>query len=242
MRLNSPQSSFKRDPEDRFGLALLDYFKGDYSGPLLLHNTYGPPEELPVDGYFYPPDELPEFDVFALSCCCGSVLDVGAAAGRHALALAEAGMEVTAMDISGYCCDIMIEKKISNVVQANIFQYSGASFDTVLMLMNGIGLVGDLDGYRLLLDRMQSIVKPGGRIIFDSSDISYLFPGKTKQDKSYYGIMDYSYEYKSSQGAWFQWLYIDQLMAGRLALDIGWRTDIIYEDETDTYLAMLRRA
>ena len=241
MRLDGPKSDFNRDPDDRFGLALLDYFQGRYAPPLLLHNTYGPPEALPLDGYYYAPDELPEFDVFALSFCQGTVLDIGAAAGRHALALAEAGFQVTAMDISGYCCDVMVERKIGDVIQANIFQYIGEAFDTVLMLMNGIGLVGDLDGYCRLLEKLKNIVKPGGRIIFDSSDLGYLFPEKAKVEKSYYGVMDYSYEYKSKQGSWFKWLYIDQLMASRLAADIGWHTDIIYEDETDTYLAMLRR-
>jgi SAM-dependent methyltransferase len=237
---DSNEQLFVKEMNDCFGSALLDYFHGRFSPPLLLHNTYGPPDELPLDGYFYKPEELPEFDVFALSCCKGRVLDIGAAAGRHALALAGDGMEVVAMDISGKCCEVMVERGVLEVIQGDIFDFNGGNFDTVLMLMNGIGLVGDLSGYLSILEKLKNVVNPGGRIIFDSSDISYLDRDQPVENDAYYGVIDFSYEYHSIRGPWFQWLYIDPLRACRLAREAGWHPEIIYEDETDTYLVMLR--
>jgi SAM-dependent methyltransferase len=240
MNKEASKPTFTREASDRFGLALLDYFHGRFTPPLKLHNTYGPAEELPLDGYLYHPEELPEFDVFALSCCRGRVLDIGAAAGRHALALAGAGMEVLAIDKSGHCCEVMVERGVKEVIQEDIFKFEGGGFDTALMLMNGIGLVGDLSGYLLLLERIRGMINPGGRIIFDSSDIGYLFHEQSIEQSSYYGIIKYAYQYKSIRGPWFRWLYIDPITACRLAEQAGWHAEIIYEDETDTYLAMLR--
>ena len=38
--------------KDVFGQALLDFYHHNFKAPLLLHNEYGPPEEIPIERYF----------------------------------------------------------------------------------------------------------------------------------------------------------------------------------------------
>jgi SAM-dependent methyltransferase len=232
---------YRKDTSDCFGRALLDYYHGATRGPLLLHNNYGAPEEIPLEGYFYAPDELPEPDIFALSLCRGRVLDIGAAAGRHAIALHEMGLEVTALDSSGYCCALMQERGVANPVQADIFEFSEGQYDTVILLTNGIGLAGDLEGYGRLLGRLHNLVVEYGRVVFDSSDIMYIYEGEEPPTTQYYGIMPYRYTYGGMRGNTFNWLYIDAVAARKIALSLGWHFEVVYSDDTDAYIAVLTR-
>lgn len=227
------------DPKDCFGLALMDHHLGAVGHPLLLHSSYGPPEEIPLDGYFYSTDELSEMDLFALSMCRGRVLDIGAAAGRHALALTEMDLQVTAMDISGYCCGVMAARGVQDPLQCDVFRCNEGNFDTAVLLTNGIGLAGNLDGYVRLLSILRHLVEPGGRIIFDSTDISYLYEGKIPFHEQYYGVVNFHYSYKGILGNAFDWIYLDHDTARHHAESNGWYFEVVYTDDKDGYLALL---
>jgi len=48
-------------------------------------------------------------------------------------------------------------------------------FDTILLLMNGTGIGGTLNGLEQLLRQLRNMLCTGGQILIDSSDIRYLF-------------------------------------------------------------------
>jgi SAM-dependent methyltransferase len=227
---------------DPFGNALYDYHTGCFIPPLLLHNPWGEPETLPVDGYFFSGSEISEMEQFALSLCRGSVLDIGAAAGRHALILQERGMEVHGLDSSEYCIEVMSQRGLRHTVCCDIADYRvDQPYDTLLLMMNGIGLAGNIAGLRRLLVRFCDLLRPGGQVLFDSSDIAYLYEGEEPPTERYYGEMDYRYEYRGIKGNRFGWIYVDQQVMNRLARSAGWRYQTIYEDGTGSYLARLVR-
>ncbi len=227
---------------DVYGDALFDYKeKGELSHPLLLHSSYGDIEEMPVEVFYRQDEDIPELEFIALSLCDGKVLDVGAGTGVHALYLQEKGFDVTALEISEIACNIMRERGVGKVVHGDFFQYGGEEkYDTLLFLMNGIGIAGTLEGFRKVLQHAKTLMSDRGQLLFDSSDISYLYEEyKIKRPEHYFGEINFQYEYKEQKGESFKWLYIDQQTLIKIAREEGWVVQILFEDENDQYLVRM---
>ncbi|WP_256002506.1 class I SAM-dependent methyltransferase [Pedobacter deserti] len=224
---------------DVFGQALKDQFRNPPSDILWVHNSYDEPEEMPVDIYFRSEKEMPELELKALDACRGKVLDVGAGVGSHALVLQGRGFDVTGMDISEEAVTIMKQRGLKKALTGDILKYSGAGYDTLLFMMNGIGLTGSLQGLRSFLSKAKGLINPGGQLVFDSSDLMYLYESVPFPLNGYYGEVSFRYEYKSLKGNWFKWVYVDQQTLMRTAREAGWLTEILFEDGNDQYLARL---
>lgn len=223
---------------DVFGKALSAYYTNGKADVLWLHNSYHEPEEMPIDIFFRSEDEMPELEHRALALCKGMVLDVGAGVGSHALILQKQGFDVTAIDISESAVQIMKSRGVENAVEKDIFKVS-EKYDTLLFLMNGIGLTRTLDGFAHFLAFAKTLINPGGQLLFDSSDISYLYTELPKPQSYYFGEIGYCYEYKTEKGTWFNWLYLDQATLTHIAQQKGWHCEIVFEDGEDQYLARL---
>lgn len=224
---------------DVFGEALKDQYTKPPSETLWVHNSYDEPEEMPVDIYFRDESEMPDLELKALELCRGKVLDVGAGVGSHALVLQSRGFDVTGMDISASAVEIMNQRGLKKAVEGNILKYKEDTFDTLLFMMNGIGLTGTIKGLTTFLKDVKLLLKPDGQLIFDSSDLSYLYQEVSFPLSGYYGEVSFRYEYKSVKGSWFKWIYVDQQTLKSLAEKQGWKVEIVFEDDQDQYLARL---
>ena len=227
---------------DVFGEALKDHFIKPPAETLWIHNSYDEPEEMPVDIYFRDENEMPELELKALELCKGKVLDVGAGVGSHALVLQQRGFDVTGMDISAAAVSIMKQRGLRNAVEGNILTYKGERYDTLLFMMNGIGLTGSMPGLKAFLQSVKDLLKPGGQLVFDSSDLSYLYHEVPFPLNGYYGEVSFRYEYKSIKGNWFKWIYVDQQTLLTTATALGWDVAVVFEDDQDQYLARLTLA
>lgn len=226
---------------DIYGNALTDHFLKGSSQTLWLHNSYDDPEEMPIEVFFRKADEMPELELLALKNCYGKVIDVGAGVGAHTLILQQNKIDVTAIDISPKAVEIMKKRGVKTALVQDVFKIT-TQYDTLLMLMNGIGLTGTLLGFIDFLTYAKTLIKSGGQIIFDSSDISYLYEDLPKPNNRYFGEVSYRYEYKKEKGNWFNWLYIDQQTLIATATAQGWQTEILFEDDQDQYLAKLTKS
>lgn len=224
---------------DVFGEALKDQFTTPPAETLWVHNSYDEPEEMPVDIYFRDESEMPELELKALALCKGKVLDVGAGVGSHALILQKRGFNVTGMDISAPAVIIMRQRGLKQAIEGNILTYKNDTYDTLLFMMNGIGLTGSIAGLKAFLQHVKGLLNPGGQLIFDSSDLSYLYQEIPFPVNGYYGEVSFRYEYKSIKGNWFKWVYVDQKTLKDIAQQSGWDTEIVFEDDHDQYLARL---
>ncbi|HEY0897602.1 MAG TPA: methyltransferase domain-containing protein [Sphingobacteriaceae bacterium] len=223
---------------DVFGIALTDYYQNRFRGPLILHNSYGEAEEMPVEVFFREEEDLPGLERFALTSCRGRILDAGAGAGSHARILQDRGQDVTAVEISAAAVRIMRERGVGRVIRADIWEYQGEKYDTMLMMMNGIGLVETLERLRTFLRHARQLVRPDGQLLLDSSDISYLYE-EVRKPAHYFGEIRYRYEYQGLRGDWFGWLYVDRETLFDIARKEGWLMQVIYENDEDQYLARL---
>src|SRR5699024_9750817 len=144
--------------------------RSENGGTLMLHTSYGDTEEMPIEIFFREESELSELEEIALALCDGKVLDVGAGAGIHTLDLQKQGMEVEALDISKRACECMKIMGVTHPTHYDFFTLPPTSkYDTLLFLMNGIGLAGELKMLKNTLQQAEKLLNPGGQILFDSS-------------------------------------------------------------------------
>ncbi|MDQ6812536.1 MAG: class I SAM-dependent methyltransferase [Bacteroidota bacterium] len=227
---------------DVLGQAIADFYNQQLCSKLWIHNKYGRKEEMPVTTYFRSAEEMPELELIALQHCTGRVLDIGAGAGSHTLELQDKGVDVTALEISEKAAAVMEQRGVKNIVKQDIFLFEGERSDTLLLLMNGIGLTGNLARLREFLQLAKKLVVQSGIILLDSSDVAYLYNDHIPQMDHYYGEIKYRYEYKKQKTEWFTWLYIDQNTLAKIAGEEGWELEILWVDEYDQYLAKLTRS
>lgn len=225
-------------PWDPYGAALLAWHNGKHDTTLLQTYRDGDSTELPVEIFFRKYDEMPDLEQYALSQCMGKVLDIGAGTGEHALVLQEMGLDVVGLDVAEGAVRIMKENGLEQVWQKEVYDLKEVEFDTLLMIMNGIGFVGDLDGLRHFLDFAKTIISPYGQILLDSSDLR-------NQDlesiygADYFGETEVRLAFDGMVGDWIKWLYVDYAKLEAIATECGWQSEEIYEGVEGRYLARL---
>jgi len=182
----------------------------------------------------------------ALELAQGKILDCGAGSGCHALALQDMGKDVEAIDISPLSVDVMQKRGVKQAFQINLFDQNYLKkFDTILMLMNGSGIIGKLENMGTFFTKMKQLLNPGGCIYMDSSDLRYLFEdedGSFLVDLAggYYGEIDFRMQYKQVKGEPFDWLYVDFQTLSYYATENGFKAELVMEGEHYDYLACLK--
>lgn len=230
---------------DPMGHAIADYHNSGRAERLRVFSSMFDEDEIPVATLFRSIDDMPPLEQEALRIATGAILDVGAGAGCHSLALQEMGKQVTAIDISPLCVTTMRERGVKDVLEQDFFTLKG-SYDTILMLMNGIGIVGALSRLPAFFMQLDTLLAPGGQILCDSSDICYIFEDEdgiidlTGID-GYYGELTYQMQYRNVKGEPFPWLFIDPETLTEQAAAHGYRCDIIARGAHYDYLARLTR-
>lgn len=232
----------RRDP---FGVAMWAYMKGNHQAVVKVYSDIAVDDEIPVRYLFRTRSQMPTWEQLALDECRGKVLDIGAGAGSHALALQHAGLEVHAMDVSPGAVEMMKTRGVDHPLHQDIWALETSEYDTLLMMMNGIGLVGDLKGLNRFLETASMWMAPGAQILMDSSDIAYLFendPEKLLQkNQPYYGIIHYQMSFGNATGEPFDWLYIDFPRLQKHARVFGFTAEKLAEGPHHEYLAKLTK-
>nr|WP_288697138.1 class I SAM-dependent methyltransferase [uncultured Prevotella sp.] len=229
--------------KDPMGAAILDYQTKGKAGKLSILSSMFEEDEMPVKHLFRNLEEMPMLEQKALSLAKGKVLDVGAGAGCHALALQAQSIAVKAIDISPQSCQAMLQRGVKNVECINLFdEHLESGFDTILLLMNGTGIAGKIENLPALFNRLKALLNKGGQILIDSSDIKYIYENEDGSfdinlNAAYYGEVDYQMVYKDVKGDSFDWLYVDFPLLKSIAESCGLHGELIAEGEHYDYLA-----
>ena len=229
------------------GLAIYDFHKTGKAKKLIVHSSMFDDDEIPVTTLFRKFKDMPKLEQVALEKAEGRILDVGAGSGCHCVALAEMGKSCTAIDISELSVEVMKEKGVDARCIDLFDENFVGQYDTILMLMNGTGIIGRLENMQKFFIRMKHLLAPGGRILIDSSDLRYLFEeedGSLMIDLAddYYGLVDFQMEYNKVLGEPFDWLYVDFDTLSLYAEQNGFKAEMIAEGEHYDYLAALSLA
>jgi SAM-dependent methyltransferase len=230
---------------DPFGEAIQEFLSKGKAPDIEINSNYTEDESIPVSYLFRSEKEMPELEKAALKKCKGKILDVGAAAGCHALLLQKKGFNVTALEKSELSVEAMKKQGIVKVVHADILDYDEQQFNTILLLMNGAGIGQTMDGLRKLLLHLKTLLLDDGQILIDSSDIKYLFEEEDGSmwidlaNEKYYGEMSYEVNYKKSSSK-FDWLFIDFENLTKIASLAGLTCTMIAVGKHHDFLAQLK--
>ena len=231
--------------KDPMGAAILDFLKHGRADKLHVFSSQFDEDEIPVRTLFRTEKQMNPLERTALQLATGRILDIGAGSGCHSLALQAAGKEVEAIDISPLSVEAMCKRGVKQATQANLFNESFyGSYDTLLMLMNGSGIIGQLENLPAFFRKAKQLLRPGGSILMDSSDLRYLYEDEDGSfviniADEYYGEVDFQMQYKEIMGDPFDWLYIDFQTLSLYATQNGFEAKLIKEGKHYDYLARL---
>lgn len=123
--------------------------------------------------YFAPFEEWPRHQREAMEHVRGRVLDVGCGAGRVALHLQERGHEVLGVDNSPLAVQLCRERGVRRVelLPATRLSRRLGTFDTIVMMGNNFGLVGNPRRARWMLRKFRNMTSPEGRIVAETRDV-----------------------------------------------------------------------
>ena len=225
---------------DPMGAAIADFHRNHKADRLRVFSSRFDEDEIPVKHLFRDYKQMSALERCALDHAAGRILDAGAGSGCHSLALQKAGKDVTPVDISPLSVMVMKERGLENAMCVNLFDNEklNGNFDTVLLLMNGSGIIGKLANMPAFFDRMRELLSPGGCILMDSSDLSYLYEDENGEIEinlagDYYGEVDFTMQYKNITGNPFDWLYIDFNTLSFYAEQAGFKVEMMKINSDD---------
>jgi SAM-dependent methyltransferase len=231
--------------DDPIGRAVFDFHFRSVDQPIIVHSDDFDDDYIEPSYLFRSYRKMPALEKKAMSLCSGKILDIGACAGPHSVHLQEKGFEVTSLETSALCCEVLKDRKLQKVINQDIFKFNNQKFDTILMLMNGTGIAGSLNGLEVLLHHLKTLLNPGGQILIDSSDLIYLFEqedGSALIDISadkYYGELTFQTEYKNWISKPFSWLYVDRYNLENAIEKNGLKMNKIFKGQHYDYLAQI---
>jgi SAM-dependent methyltransferase len=230
---------------DIFGKAVLDFQNGNYTSDITTYSSLEEKDTMPLPYLFRNFKEMPILEQKALQLCKGKVLDIGCGAGSHSLYLQEKGLIVTALDHSQGAIEVCKKRGITNSILSDFYDFKNGKFDTLLLLMNGIGIVGKLENLNMFFAHLKSLLNPKGQILLDSSDIIYMFDEDEDggywipDNTNYYGEVNFTMMYKGEKSTAFDWLYINYNTLQRAAMANNFTCELIKEGAHFDFLAKL---
>ncbi len=230
--------------KDIIGIALLDYYHGNYSEDILTETNISEEDELPLPYLFRKFKEMPPLEQKALKSSKGKILDVGCGAGSHALYLQEKGLDVKGIDTSAGAIEVCKLRGLKKAENIGVLQLKHEQFDTILLLMNGTGIFQNLESTSNYLQHLTHLLNKKGQILIDSSDLRYMYDsteegGILVPADRYYGELEFTMSYKGMVSKPFDWLYLDEKTFENICMLNNLNFEVIARGSNFDYLARL---
>jgi SAM-dependent methyltransferase len=232
--------------KDLFGKAILDYQTNNQPENLITETSISEEDEMSVAYLFRTYNDMPKIEQKALQLAKGKILDVGCGAGSHSLTLQnDRNLDVTSIDISKNAIQACTLRGLKKARVQDIMTLENEKFDTIIILMNGPGICGNLANIPKFLLKLKSLLNLNGQILLDSSDIIYMFDededgGKwIPSQNEYYGETIFTITYKGEKEAPLNWLFLDYNTLQNAAFANGLQCELILEGDHYDYLAKL---
>tara|TARA_B100000767_G_C19715135_1_gene514595 strand:+ start:317 stop:1045 length:729 start_codon:yes stop_codon:yes gene_type:complete len=238
---DTPQDFSKNDP---FGNAINEFEKNKIPKIIRVSSDLCDDDELPIKYLFRTHEEMPPVEKKALELCEGKILDAGAGAGAHLKILKDRGFSVFALDVSPGAIKHLQKHNIPCALSPIQNFETKERYDTLLLMMNGIGISEKLEALKSFLAKCKSLLTENGQILLDSTDIKYLYEDEDDSiwidlNSSYYGEFQFQMHFNGESGPFFNWLYVDFETLKTHARMAGLSCEKIFEDG-DHYLAKLK--
>jgi SAM-dependent methyltransferase len=224
--------------------ALFDHYQSGRPRRVKAMRADGASFEIETEEYFTLEGTLAELDGLALDRCRGRVLDVGAGAGRHALALEARGLPVVAIDVSPLSVALCRARGVRDARICDVLRLSSAEtlgqFDTLFFGMQTIGVAGGVETLGRLLERLKPLLAPGAELIVDSSELREAWEGDLSDTSPNRGEIVLSTRYRGWRGEPFPWLYVSEDDLRSVATRAGFEMEMLGQSDGGEYLCALR--
>ncbi len=237
-------------PAEPLAVALLDHHRDGRPRRVKALRADGVEFEIETEEYFTLEGELAELDRQALAQVRGRVLDVGAGAGRHALALQAKGCEVVAIDVSPTCVALCRERGVHDARELDVMTLAGGAseeiaaalgrFDTIFFGMQTLGVAGGVVPLGRLLVGLRRLLLPGGAVIADSSELRAAWEGDETDRSPKRGEIVLSTRYRGLRGEPFPWLYLAEEDLALISREAGFELETLGHVSSGEYLVALR--
>jgi SAM-dependent methyltransferase len=231
-----------------FGMALLDYFQGGSSAELIVRRDDGKEAAVPVSHFFRELSGFTDMEKTATELCKGHILDIGCGTGSQSIVLHRMGHPITAIDINPQAVAIAGQRGLKDVHCADIFEFQGGPFDTLLMMGHGIGMVETIAGLDRFLGHAPMLLSVNGQLLLDSLDVrvtddpdNLAYHEANRKAGRYIGEIQMQFEFQSQRGPYCGWLQVDADTLIEHADLAGWQCQIVQREQNGDYLARLTR-
>ena len=202
--------------------------------------------------YFAVYEDWAEHQKLAMTHVTGRVLDVGCAAGRHALYLQEQGHNVLGIDNSALAIETCQRRGLKNTRVMPIARLSSETgiFDTILMMGRNFGFVGSSTRTQSLLSRFAAMTSDTAKIIvetldpYQTADPCHLAYHQFNQDHGRMGgQLRLRVHYRQYTTPWFDYLFVSKAEIENILDGTAWQVErYIDSANTPTYVAILSKS
>ena len=174
-----------------------------------------------------------------MAAAFGRVLDVGAGVGAIAFPMVRAGLDVTALEVLPEAVAYLRKRGVIDVRLGGVEALDADDrFDTIVCLMNGVGLAGSLSGVPAFLRALERHLRPGGTILLDSTDPS---EWDAPDDGRAVGELHMQLGFDGEWGPPFPYLYASPAELFGAAAGVGLIGTVVARTGDDRYLAEFQR-
>jgi SAM-dependent methyltransferase len=231
---------------DLFGQILLDCHNNG-EAEFIYRRDDGYSDRVKSSIFLAPRSALPAHHRCLINHALGPVLDVAAGAGRHALALQEMGLSVTATDSSPGAVEVMKKRGVENAQQKNIneLDFSAKSFNTIMMMGNTLGLAANTVGLNDLLSHFHKLTTPDGQILIETRDytatrnpLHLQYHEHNRQIGRYPGVVTVREEYNGMCAPWLDLLLLTLPDLRIACANTNWRIKRCVQADSDGIFAI----
>ncbi|MFB6125618.1 MAG: methyltransferase domain-containing protein [Halanaeroarchaeum sp.] len=227
---------------DPFGRAIEDHLRGERTAPLLQHardSTQDHPiEQFYFDGF----DPASDGDAFLLEGVDGPLLDVGAGAGQHALALQDRHA-VTGLEVSDALVETMRERGVADARRGDLFALREAvdrrDFASVLVVGTQIGLATTVSELEAVFEAFGAVTRPDATVVLDAYDPDAADAADLFGYREVHGVpvREFSFEYEGEVGETLRVRLYRPAAIAAAAEATGWSVvDSVRPAATDRYV------
>lgn len=226
--------------QDVLGSAIEAYFLNSDDTPIRVFINKNEEPEMYPSVFFRSYKNMLKYEKISLRESKGRVLDLGCGAGCHALYLQKKGVEITAVEISKKSAKVAAARGVEKVINLDWRNLSLKNFDTVLVLMNGMGLAESPAELKLMFKKLKSFLSKNGSILIDSTDVTYAKADWPMLDSEYFGKVQFELKYKGKTQC-FPWLFVDLDTALKTAKSVKLNVEVLEKARNGHFLLRLSK-
>jgi SAM-dependent methyltransferase len=200
--------------------------------------------------YFSRYEEWSLHEKKAMEFVKGRVFDIGCGSGRHSLYLQDKGFDVLGIDVSPLAirvCKLRGLKK-AEVMSIEEVDFKPSSFDTIIMMGNNFGLLGNSKRTKRLLKRFHEMTSKNALIVADTRDpyktenpfhLEYQEFNRKRGRMS--GQLRIRIRYKKYATKWFDYLIVSKEEMKEILRGTGWKIKEFLDSGDSGYTAIMEK-